>query len=117
MFGREKRKSRLERENDALEERINFLEKERIPILERKLEGAATELLMMDGKYLRNLREYRFTQKSCERRKRANKRLRAMLDNVGWPKNDLTPKWEMMDVDCNRASRQGRSVPKKVKLP
>ncbi len=54
MFGREKRKSRLERENDALEERINFLEKERIPILERKLEGAATELLMMDGKYLRN---------------------------------------------------------------
>ena len=100
MFGK---KSRLERENDALEERIDSLNQQIIWYQKNNSD--------INLKYLRNLREYRYTQKSCERRKRANKRLRAMLDDVGWPKNDLTPKWERMHVG------RGRSVPKKVKLP
>ncbi len=85
MFGK---KSRLERENDTLEERITALE-----VYNDELELLA---ISTDRKWLRLLREYRYTQKSCERRKRANKRLRAMLDNVGWPKNDLNPSLEKL---------------------
>ena len=80
MFGK---KSRLERENDALEEQIYKLESE-VDFYDNLYRD-------IEIKYLRNLREYRYTQKACERRKRANKRLRAMLDDVGWPKNDLKP--------------------------
>ena len=102
MFGK---KSRLERENDALEERIVELQKQVIFYSRSRGE--------LELKYLRNLREYRYTQKACERRKRANKRLRAMLNDVGWPKNDLKPVWVNI---ANKKSGE-RSVPKKVKLP
>jgi hypothetical protein len=94
MFGREKRKSRLERENDALEERIRSLEWE--------LDFAHQCSQELELKYLRNLREYRFSQKANERHKRANRRLRKMLDVVGWPKNDMSP------------TKPERLVPRKV---
>lgn len=80
IFGK---KSRLERENDALEERIKFLEKE--------VEAADLYSLQVDRKWMRLLREYRYSQKANCRRKRANRKLRAMLDDVGWPKNDPNP--------------------------
>ena len=99
MFGK---KSRLERENDALEERINHYKSE--------LDWCDKTYKELELKYLRNLREYRFTQKACERRKRANKRLRAMLDDVGWPKNDK-------DVWVKRFGKPATLLPKKVKLP
>ena len=83
MFGK---KSRLERETDALEERIDSLQK--------TIDWMDAINKDLHLRYLRNLREYRYTQKSCERRKRANKRLRAMLDDVGWPKNDNRPNFE-----------------------
>ncbi len=102
MFGK---KSRLERENDALEERIGQLK--------MQIQGLNLIYKELDRKWLRLLREYRYTQKSCERRKRANKRLRVMLDDVGWPKNDLKPVWVNI---ANKKSGE-RSVPKKVKLP
>ncbi len=100
MFGK---KSRLERENDALEERIEQLK--------AQLQSLSLVLANMDRKYLRNLREYRYTQKACERRKRANKRLRAMLDDVGWPKNDQSP----LDRKAyQKLNKPERLVPRKL---
>ncbi len=98
MFGK---KSRLERENDALEERINSLNQQIICYQDMNRD--------LNLRYLRNLREYRYTQKACERRKRANKRLRTMLDDVGWPKNDLKPKWTKII-----AKSEKRLVPRKL---
>ena len=115
MFGK---KSRLERENDALEERIDSLQKQ----LKIYQDGYRDQQI----KYLRNLREYRYTQKSCERRKRANKRLRAMLDDVGWPKNDLKPVWvnvankkegERLTPAAKAIKGAFEHLSKKVKLP
>ncbi len=100
MFGK---KSRLERENDALEERINVLTME---VTRIKIKCGLT-----DGRWLRLLREYRYSQKANERRKRANKRLRAMLDDVGWPKNDQSP----LDRKAyQKLNKPERLVPRKL---
>lgn len=85
MFGKEKRKSRLERENDDLEEQIYILKSEN-----DYLRDLNTEIEL---KYFRNLREYRYSQKANCKYKRSNRRLRKMLDDVGWPKNDKNPAW------------------------
>ena len=106
------KKSRLERENDALEERIS--------VLELELNKAKIFLNLMDQKWLRLLREYRYTQKACERRKRANKRLRAMLDDVGWPKNDILERWRRHPADKRPAVLDEDGKPKRLvprKLP
>ncbi len=115
MFGK---KSRLERENDALEERIDSLNQQIIWYQKNNSD--------INLKYLRNLREYRYTQKSCERRKRANKKLRAMLNDVGWPKNDLKPVWvnvankkegERLTPAAKAIKGAFEHLSKKVKLP
>ena len=80
MFGK---KSRLERENDALEERIEGYI--------RKNKEKNEFIRDLDLKYHRILREYRYSQKANCRRKRANRKLRSMLDDVGWPQNDPNP--------------------------
>ena len=80
MFGK---KSRLERENDALEERINEFRTDNRLLLRR--------YNSLEIRYLRLLREYRYSQKANCRRKRANRKLRSMLDDVGWPQNDPNP--------------------------
>ncbi len=102
MFGK---KSRLERENDALEERINDLKRDK-----NTWKNVALDLEL---KYRRNLREYRYTQKACERRKRANKRLRTMLDDVGWPKNDREP-YKKLKESYKKLDGQKRLVPRKL---
>ncbi len=103
MFGK---KSRLERENDALEERIKQLDDEN--------DRLSVDLIMVDRRWLRLLREYRYSQKANERRKRANKRLRAMLDDVGWPKNDKNPNFEEWKAERLRANESERLVPRKL---
>ncbi len=102
MFGK---KSRLEQDNDALEELIR--------VYKKQCSDAAILYAALELKYLRNLREYRFSQKSNERRKRANKRLRAMLDDVGWPKNDLNP-MDRKHFKRNREKSPERLVPRKL---
>ena len=106
MFGK---KSRLERENDALEERINELKRD-----STTWKNIALDLEL---KYRRNLREYRYTQKACERRKRANRRLRTMLDDVGWPKNDRKPnleEWKAERKAHQKLNKPERLVPRKL---
>lgn len=81
--------------------------------LRKAIDDLLVQVTEVRYSYLENLRTLRFSQKANERHKRANKRLRGMLDDVGWPKNDIIPDQVPMEQPEKLVPRKVR----KVKLP